>query len=274
VRTALPSRLLVAVGLGLVGTLAASGTDHPPRAHGPVALAIPAYAEPVPHKPALVPKALPAPQAPRALARPVSARPRFIPPAVRTTTARSKPSSTRASHGNTSQPSPRHRTRPVATPPASASASASVRAQPKPPPTPRPSAKPSPKPPPPPVGTGNAYESRILTLVNAQRATSGLAALTLSSCADSYAERWAAHLAQIGSLVHSSLGNLLGGCHARFVGENIGYGPVSADAMMRMWMASPGHRANILNPRFTAIGIGAVQTSGGVWYAAQDFVEL
>ncbi len=43
--------------------------------------------------------------------------------------------------------------------------------------------------------------------------------------------------------------------------------------MVAIWMASPSHRANILNPRFAHIGIGAVQTTSGVWYAVQDFLD-
>lgn len=43
------------------------------------------------------------------------------------------------------------------------------------------------------------------------------------------------------------------------VGENIGYGlprRSSPSEQVRYWMASPPHRANILNPRFRAAGLG------------------
>ena len=43
------------------------------------------------------------------------------------------------------------------------------------------------------------------------------------------------------------------------VGENIGYGlprRSSPADQVRLWMASPTHRANILNPRFQAAGLG------------------
>jgi uncharacterized protein YkwD len=43
------------------------------------------------------------------------------------------------------------------------------------------------------------------------------------------------------------------------VGENIGYGlprRSSPALQVRFWMASPAHRANILNPRFRAAGLG------------------
>jgi len=47
------------------------------------------------------------------------------------------------------------------------------------------------------------------------------------------------------------------GISYRTAGENIAGNPSAAGAM-RAWMNSPGHRANILNPNFTRIGIGVV----------------
>lgn len=171
------------------------------------------------------------------------------------------------------RPKPRSLVVHSASPPPKHVASQASKPQAKPKPQPKP--RPSPPPPPPSSGaSNNAYESRILTLVNLQRASHGLSTLSMSSCADSYAERWSVHLAAIGTLVHQSMLSLLNGCHAQAVGENIGFGAVSADTMMAMWMASPGHRANLLNPRFTSIGIGAVQIANGTWYATQDFLDL
>ncbi|MDO8212996.1 CAP domain-containing protein [Conexibacter sp. CPCC 206217] len=45
------------------------------------------------------------------------------------------------------------------------------------------------------------------------------------------------------------------------LGENIGWGTLDLaqpGALVKAWMDSPGHRANILNPRFREIGIGIV----------------
>jgi uncharacterized protein YkwD len=116
-----------------------------------------------------------------------------------------------------------------------------------------------------------AYVSRIVTLVNAQRAAHGLRPLNWSPCASRFAAPWSSHMAATSTLVHQSLSPILG-CPARTAGENIAYGNVSADQMMSMWMNSPGHRANILNPAFTRIGVGAVRTASGRWWATQDFV--
>jgi uncharacterized protein YkwD len=51
-------------------------------------------------------------------------------------------------------------------------------------------------------------------------------------------------------------------------GENIAMGQTSAQQVMTDWMNSSGHRANILNCQFTAIGVG-LDTNG--WYWTQDF---
>ena len=39
------------------------------------------------------------------------------------------------------------------------------------------------------------------------------------------------------------------------VGENIAYGPPSADDVVKGWLDSPGHCENIMDPRFTEMGL-------------------
>ncbi len=46
------------------------------------------------------------------------------------------------------------------------------------------------------------------------------------------------------------------GSRCRTVGENIACGQRSAAEVVRGWMNSPGHRANILKPEFTRLGVG------------------
>ena len=55
------------------------------------------------------------------------------------------------------------------------------------------------------------------------------------------------------------------------IGENVAYGYASVDAVMNGWMASSGHRANLLNPAFTHVGLGQAAGSGGTPYWTQDF---
>jgi uncharacterized protein YkwD len=42
----------------------------------------------------------------------------------------------------------------------------------------------------------------------------------------------------------------------RAAGENIAYGQTTAQQVVDSWMASTGHRTNILNPKFVKLGLG------------------
>jgi uncharacterized protein YkwD len=45
------------------------------------------------------------------------------------------------------------------------------------------------------------------------------------------------------------------GYREKLVGENIAYGPKSADEVVQGWLDSPGHCENIMDPRFAEMGI-------------------
>lgn len=55
-------------------------------------------------------------------------------------------------------------------------------------------------------------------------------------------------------------------------GENIGFGFNEAGAVTRAWMRSSSHRKNILNGRYTCVGIACVSVDG-VTYWAQEFAD-
>lgn len=118
------------------------------------------------------------------------------------------------------------------------------------------------------------YSDRVLALTNTQRTSRGLRALAFSACADGYANTWATALARAGSLSHQALSPILTNCRARGVGENVAYGNVTPEQLVQMWMDSPGHRANVLNPAFTHIGVGDVMTSSSRVYGVQVFLTL
>jgi uncharacterized protein YkwD len=103
----------------------------------------------------------------------------------------------------------------------------------------------------------DAYASRILSLMNRERARHGLRPLRRGQCATSWAERWSSTLARSQRLLAA---------------ENIAYGNVSADELMKKWMGSRRHRANILNPKLGWVGVGAARGKDGHWYAVQDFL--
>ncbi|MCQ2515075.1 MAG: CAP domain-containing protein [Ruminococcus sp.] len=59
----------------------------------------------------------------------------------------------------------------------------------------------------------------------------------------------------------------------RAAGENIAAGQVTPEEVVESWMNSPGHRANILNPKFSKLGVGYTYKSGTTYghYWAQLF---
>ena len=93
----------------------------------------------------------------------------------------------------------------------------------------------------------------------------------LTWAAQAHSADWAAH----GTMSHtgsdgSSPGDRLtrAGYLWSAYGENVAYGYATAEQVMAGWMASPGHRANILTCSFKEIGVGFAQP-GSYW--TQDF---
>jgi len=117
-----------------------------------------------------------------------------------------------------------------------------------------------------------SYETRLFQLLNAERSRYGLRPLARARCATGFASRWAERLANDQWLRHQSVHRVLASCEARRAAENIAMGGVTPERMIRMWMQSRPHRANILDPRLTHVGLGARPASNGDWYAVQVFL--
>jgi uncharacterized protein YkwD len=101
--------------------------------------------------------------------------------------------------------------------------------------------------------------SDVLTCVNQIRAYYGLRPLSSNGSLNAAAQACADRMASSGQMTHSAPPGGWGTW-----GENIAEGFGSSVAVFNAWMASPGHRANILRPTFTQMGIGHV-SSGGWW---------
>lgn len=121
------------------------------------------------------------------------------------------------------------------------------------------------------VTASDTYEADVITATNAERSSRGLAAVTAQTCVDSYAETQSRAMASEDRMYHQDLTPILNACHLRAVGENVAYGYPDGTAVTAAWMASSGHRANILNPSYRLIGVGATQNSQGRWYVSQVF---
>lgn len=121
-----------------------------------------------------------------------------------------------------------------------------------------------------------SYAEQVVALVNAERAKAGLNALTLDTEIASAAlirskeiEMSFSHTRPDGRSFSTVLTD--NGIKFNGSGENIAWGQRSPEEVMNGWMNSEGHRANILNPKFTKIGVGHYQNSAGRNYWTQLF---
>lgn len=113
-----------------------------------------------------------------------------------------------------------------------------------------------------PSQNGNVQQ-QILTLVNVERKKANLQPLTLNNklgqaaqnhTNDMVSKSYFSHTSPSGGTMTSRV-NAVGYVYST-IGENIAAGSSTATATMTQWMNSPGHRANILNPKFRELGVG------------------
>lgn len=110
----------------------------------------------------------------------------------------------------------------------------------------------------------DAQEAAFLGLINQYRAENGLAAVALSAKLGAAADHHSIDMAKTGFFSHTfkdgttwskNIANH-GYSTNTYTGENIAAGYADAASVFAMWKNSRGHNANMLNPNFTAIGIG------------------
>ncbi len=123
-----------------------------------------------------------------------------------------------------------------------------------------------------------AAEQQLFRLINQDRVRQGFAELEWNEWLAQAARQHAAEMARRGQLSHQfngepSLRDRIAATRLRFdaSAENVAFGPTVA-GINNDWMRSPGHRANILDPKYNAIGV-AVARSGNELYAVADFAH-
>lgn len=115
------------------------------------------------------------------------------------------------------------------------------------------------------------YEKQARKATNAERQDEGLGKLRKNKCVQRFAVKQARKMAKKQKLYHQDLDPVLEKCDLRTVGENVAYGYSDGKAVVKAWMGSPGHRANILHEDFRLLGMAARKSDDGRWYAAQVF---
>ncbi|TXL63231.1 CAP domain-containing protein [Aeromicrobium terrae] len=121
------------------------------------------------------------------------------------------------------------------------------------------------------VNSASTYEWQIVVETNAQRVSHGKVATRGSGCAKDYAIKRARWMRDHRKLKHSDLSTVMRACHFTRAAENIAMGYPNGEAVVRAWMNSSGHRANILNSKYTRLGTGARRDSRGVWWSVEIF---
>lgn len=124
------------------------------------------------------------------------------------------------------------------------------------------------------------FETQVLTLVNQERTDAGLPALALSQSLskaslahtlDMACNGFASHTGSNGSFFGTRLTEA--GFSFSTAAENIAAGYETPLEVVKGWMNSSGHRANILNPDLDYIGIGYVYNPDSIYkdYWTTDF---
>lgn len=129
-----------------------------------------------------------------------------------------------------------------------------------------------------PEGYDFAAEQEILRLLNQERHARGLSTLVADERLQNAARKHSALMATLGVVEHQIAGEPK--LSSRFDEQNIRF-DVSGENVARTstperahqaLMHSPGHRANILDATYNAVGIGVVKMPDGI-YVTQDFAR-
>ena len=107
-----------------------------------------------------------------------------------------------------------------------------------------------------PAASAASHENEVLALLNAARTANGLTPVTMHSDLVDDARSWTQHMREQGQLSHNPN---LAAVTTRWdkLGENVGVGP-TAELLHEAFMASPGHRGNVLGD-YDYVGIAVVE---------------
>ncbi len=125
-----------------------------------------------------------------------------------------------------------------------------------------------------PANAATGPAGQVVTMTNQQRISNGLPALLSDPTLDAAAKKWAEQLAATGTFQHSTSqwrASAISGAGWGSSGENIAAGYPTATAVMGGWMNSPGHKANILYPQYTGLGVGYATGGPYGYYWVQIF---
>jgi hypothetical protein len=114
-------------------------------------------------------------------------------------------------------------------------------------------------------------ESCFVSAINSARTAEGVAPLSIQGDLLRISRIWSQTMATAGHIFHdTNIANLVPS-NWQTVGENVGMGP-TCDSIAQAFMNSPEHRRNILDPAFTTVGVGVVDSADGTVWVTEDFM--
>ena len=131
------------------------------------------------------------------------------------------------------------------------------------------------------VSRDSLVQTALVQQVNVFRASHGLARLRVSASLNAAAAAHSAEMARVGYFSHNSANGRSfsqrvasyykqRGYRRWTAGENLVYGSpdMAAAQALRLWLASPPHRANLLDPHWRELGLSAVHSTSapGVYH--------
>jgi uncharacterized protein YkwD len=115
------------------------------------------------------------------------------------------------------------------------------------------------------IARATSGELAIVRVMNSVRAANGVPALRVGPALTRAARSHSVDMVRRSYFDHGPFAQRLRrfGVRASYIGENLATGtsPISAGAIVRMWIASPPHRRNLLDPGFRRIGVGVAGSS-------------
>lgn len=122
------------------------------------------------------------------------------------------------------------------------------------------------------------FAEQVVVLVNKERAKENLSPVSIDEKIEDAAlvrakeiQTSFSHTRPNGSSFATALKEA--GATYRSAGENIAWGQKTPEEVVKAWMNSSGHRANIMNPNYSRIGVGHLQNAKGTSYWVQLFAN-
>ena len=113
--------------------------------------------------------------------------------------------------------------------------------------------------------SSDQLEDALMVRINQARAEHGLRKIwSFDVCTDQLAEQWGARIARTGVLEHRDQREVIRRCDNSWAGETLVRGTnLSPEAMVALWLDSPGHREILLSPRAKRAGVAITRDAQG-----------